>query len=236
MSFIERLVAAARGSSTTPPPVCEGARMTGVLEQLVAHVAELRQMVIDGNAHVLRELGAVRGDVEALGHTIAGAAARALDAGEVAHRVSSRVLNELSGALVERVSARAADEVREQVEAILATAVADETPRPELGQQVPIATPTPHLEEPPPEPPKKRRQRVDTLPAAIARALDTIEREPSRTWKPGDLREAARITSVGTWSRVATRLASHPAVVVERNKGSRTYRAARRGERARAAR
>lgn len=131
-------------------------------------------------------------------------------------------------AIARAVAERSADEVREQVEAILATGEPDDHHAVERVASVlpapPAAAPniTPALQTARDTAKRAPRQDIASL---VARAIDTLERDPTKAWKASELRPAIKLFNEGTWARVATRLASHPAVVITGNKLGRTYRA-----------
>lgn len=177
--------------------------MSGLLEQL------------------LEEVRALRGDVESLRNGITGTAMHGI---ELAHGALPEAVVQR---LVDEVAARCADEVREQVEAILATAEPDE--RPERATRVPSVSPAPAPASAKTTPatqtsPAKRAPRQD-LAALLARTIDTLERDPARAWKSAELRAAIKLHNGSTWARIATRLANHPAVAIAGDKIGRTYRA-----------
>lgn len=153
--------------------------------------------------------------------------------GEVANRVAERVVAEVvESKIAERVAERAADEVREQVEAILATGVADPEPRvasyvgaPPLGTPVPLTAPIERLAPPPQDdhdevdldevadevtgddPRSVRGRKLRTI---VAEAVAVLRTSP-RTWPTQELREAVRCPEP-RWASVARELSLQPGV------------------------
>lgn len=144
--------------------------MTGVLEQLLAEVVELR-----------REVAALRPVVVAEGHA---------DGSTTIRTLGPDLPPEAIERIAQLVAERAADEVREQVEAILATAEPDDGPAPRVSSvSPPLLVVAPKATPATQTSPAKRAPRQD-LASLVARAIDMLERDPTKAWKASELRPA----------------------------------------------
>lgn len=203
--------------------------MTNALEQLVVEVQALRDELAGMR---LRLVGKVESELGELGERIVKRITRqvielssgppqtpatgsAMDVGELAHQVADRV--------AQVVADRAADEVREQVEAILATAVSDDGPRAATATDTTTATAPPTAIGP--------ERPIVANSIYLARALDHLEDVVGKPVTSGDLRRAVGSPHASEWTRVSAALHGHARVEVVGREPRHSYRMLPDGER-----